>query len=35
VQKAWEKGSELSIHGWIYNIENGILKELTSSVTSK
>ena len=35
VQKAWENGLELSIHGWIYNIENGILKELTASVNSK
>jgi len=35
VQKAWENGVELSIHGWIYNIENGILKELTASVNSK
>ena len=34
VQKAWEKGAELSIHGWIYNIENGILKELTASISS-
>jgi carbonic anhydrase len=34
VQKAWENGAELSIHGWIYNIENGILKELTASVAS-
>lgn len=34
VQKAWENGAELSIHGWIYNIENGILKEMTASVTS-
>ena len=34
VQKAWKEGAELSIHGWIYNIENGILKELTASVSS-
>lgn len=34
VQKAWENDAELSIHGWIYNIENGILKEMTASVTS-
>ncbi len=34
VQKAWEEGAKLSIHGWIYNIENGILKELTGGVTS-
>ncbi len=30
VQKAWEKGQNITIHGWIYNIENGILKDLES-----
>jgi carbonic anhydrase len=34
VQKAWKEGAELSIHGWIYNIDNGILKELTDGFTS-
>ena len=29
VQDAWEKGAALSVHGLIYNIQNGILKELT------
>lgn len=28
VQNAWRKGQELFIHGWIYNIENGLLKDL-------
>ncbi len=28
VQKAWESGRDLSVHGWIYSIENGILKNL-------
>ena len=32
VQKAWEAGQELSIHGWIYSIEDGILKDLDVSI---
>jgi carbonic anhydrase len=28
VQKAWEAGQDLSVHGWIYSIEDGILKNL-------
>lgn len=29
VKKAWKQGRELYIHGWIYNINNGILKDLS------
>lgn len=28
VQNAWRKGVSLSIHGWIYDIKDGILKHL-------
>jgi carbonic anhydrase len=28
VQKAWKNGAELTVHAWIYSIENGILQGL-------
>ena len=34
VQNAWKSGQELAIHGWIYSIENGILKDLNVCITS-
>lgn len=34
VQTAWSNGQELNIHGWIYSIENGLLKDLNSSIGS-
>lgn len=32
VQKAWESGQELSVHGWIYSIEDGIINDLNVCV---
>jgi carbonic anhydrase len=28
VQEAWQRGQELSIHGWVYSISDGVLKDL-------
>jgi carbonic anhydrase len=28
VQKAWKSGQDLTVHGWIYSLEDGILKDL-------
>ncbi|MFT5082389.1 MAG: carbonic anhydrase [Lentisphaeria bacterium] len=28
VQRAWKIGQDLTVHGWIYSIEDGILKDL-------
>ncbi len=33
VQNAWKAGQELTVHGWIYSIEDGILKDLDLCVT--
>lgn len=35
VQAAWQRGQELSVHGWIYSIESGLLKELRDCVTAQ
>ncbi len=34
VQGAWKSGQELAVHGWIYNIEDGILRDLNVCVTN-
>jgi len=30
---AWERGQELAVHGWIYGLEDGLLRDLKSTVT--
>lgn len=34
VQNAWARGQELSIHGWIYDIHDGILHKLRTPIDS-
>lgn len=33
VKNAWEAGQPLTVHGWIYNIEDGLLKDLNLTVS--
>ena len=33
VQDAWERGQDLTIHGWVYGLENGHLHDLEAVVT--
>src|SRR5215217_902453 len=33
VQGAWERGQVLSVHGWIYALEDGLLRDLGLCVT--
>lgn len=35
VQQAWEQGQELSVHGWIYGLEDGLLRDLNLGITNQ
>jgi carbonic anhydrase len=35
VQNAWNRGQQLAIHGWIYGIGDGLLRDLGISVTGQ
>ena len=32
IQSAWERGQELVIHGWIYGLQDGLLRDLGVSI---
>jgi carbonic anhydrase len=34
LQEAWQRGQEVSIHGWIYAISDGLLKDLDACISS-
>jgi carbonic anhydrase len=34
VQQAWTRGQKLAVHGWIYGIEDGLLRDLSISITN-
>jgi len=33
-REAWERGQELVVHGWIYGLQHGLLKDLNVTVTN-
>ena len=33
VQSAWERGQELSVHGWVYALKDGLARDLHTTVT--
>jgi carbonic anhydrase len=35
VQGAWERGQELSVHGWIYGLSDGIIRDLNVSTSGQ
>ena len=34
VQDAWSRGQELTVHGWIYGLKDGLLQDLKTSASS-
>ena len=35
IQDAWDREQELAVHGWIYGINNGLLKDLNACISAK
>jgi carbonic anhydrase len=35
VQSAWQRGQLLAVHGWIYGIQDGLLRDLSVCITSQ
>ena len=35
VQNAWKRGQELTVHGWIYSIKDGVLRDLNVCLSSE
>jgi carbonic anhydrase len=35
VQNAWSQRQELAVHGWIYGLGDGLLRDLNTSVTNQ
>ncbi|WP_018151705.1 carbonate dehydratase [Leeia oryzae] len=35
VQDAWQRGQPLTVHGWVYRLNNGLLNDLKISISSQ
>jgi carbonic anhydrase len=35
VQEAWARGQELSVHGWVYSLANGLVTDLDVTVSAQ
>jgi carbonic anhydrase len=35
VREAWARGQELAVHGWIYGLRDGLLRDLAMCITSE
>jgi carbonic anhydrase len=32
VQDAWERGQSLAVHGWVYGLQDGLLRDMGATV---
>ncbi|SDB29780.1 carbonic anhydrase [Pseudidiomarina indica] len=35
IQQAWDRGQELAIHGWVYSIEDGLVRDMDVTVRDR
>ncbi len=35
IQQAWDRGQELAIHGWVYSIEDGLVRDMEVTVRDR
>jgi len=35
LRNAWDKGQDVQVHGWVYSIENGIIRDLDVTVSGQ
>ena len=35
VQDAWDRGQELAVHGWVYGLDDGLVRDLGTTVASR
>jgi carbonic anhydrase len=35
VQAAWHRGQELAVHGWVYSLSDGLLKDLGCTISDE
>jgi carbonic anhydrase len=35
VQDAWERGQDVTVHGWVYGLKDGLLTDLSVTIDSE
>ncbi len=35
VGDAWDRGQRLSVHGWVYGLQDGLVRDLQATVTGR